>query len=168
MPTPTKYKKQYCQELVEHMRDGYSFHSFAGKIGVGARTLFDWLDKYPDFQDAKDQGEHACLLFWEKTGIAGMFGKTFKNRDGKEFKVNVNPAIWIFNMKARFAKHGWRDIPEDPDKLKASDRTDLARQLLSNLSQIIRDQPCQDMNSQPQSSVAPCSSGLLGESKNPS
>lgn len=153
MANPTKYKKEYCADLVEHMAQGYSFHSFGGKIKVGARTLFDWLDRHPEFQDAKDHGEVASLYFWEKTGIAGTHGKI------KGFQQ----ASWIFNMKARFAKQGWRDIPEDPDKITNKDRSELAKQLLNQLTVVIGDKSCS--NSVSPLSPPLSSSGLLGASK---
>jgi hypothetical protein len=158
MAKPTKYKREYCEALVEHMAQGYSFDAFGGKLLVGKRTLFDWLDKHIEFREAKDRGELACLYFWEKTGLAGTHGKI------KGFQQSS----FIFNMKARFAKYGWRDTPEEPDKLKSSDRTELARHLLNQLSTVIKDTPCQDSNPSYQSSQAPSSLGLLGESKNQS
>jgi hypothetical protein len=152
---PTKYKKEYCEDLIEHMAQGFSFHSFGGKLLVSARVLFDWLDRHPEFQEAKAVGEYACMYFWEKTGIAGTHGKI------KGFQQ----ASFIFNMKARFAKYGWRDIPEDPDKLKSSDRTELAKRLIETLSSTLKDNnPCQDLNPSHQSSPALSSLGLLGES----
>lgn len=155
MAKPTKYKREYCADLVEHMAQGYSFHSFGGKLRVGARTLFDWLDRHEEFQEAKQVGEFACMYFWEKTGIAGTHGKI------KGFQQ----ASFIFNMKARFAKYGWRDIPEDPDKINAKDRTDLAQRLLCQLSTVLKDTSCQESKSLSPSLPAPSSSGLLGESK---
>lgn len=148
-----KYKKEYCDQLIKHMADGFSFHSFGGKLLVGPRTLFDWLDRYPEFLEAKQVGEFACMYFWEKTGIAGTHGKI------KGFQQ----ASFIFNMKARFAKYGWRDIPEDDSAANKKDRTDLANKLLAQLSTIVKDDPCQASSSASPSSQALSSSGLLGD-----
>lgn len=91
---PTKYKKEYCQQLIEHMGQGLSFESFAGTISVTDRVLYNWLDKHPDFLQAQKIGKHKCMIFWEKIGVAGAAGKI----------QNFNAATWIFNMKNRF---GW-------------------------------------------------------------
>ncbi len=104
--TPYKYDAAFCEQLVEHMGQGLSFVSFAGKINVAASTINDWISRYPEFGDAKAKGEVKCLEFWEKVGIKGMVGQI------KGFM----PAVWIFSMKARFVKYGWRDIPVEQDQ----------------------------------------------------
>lgn len=152
---PTKYKKEYCAALIDHMSQGYSFHSFAGSILVGPRTLFDWLDRYPEFLDAKGIGEMACMYFWERTGKAGTLGKI------KGFQQ----ASFIFNMKARFAKYGWRDIPEDAAKIDTKDSSE-AKALIEQLTTVLKDTSCQSNSpSQSPSSPALSSSGLLGDTK---
>lgn len=96
---PTKYRKQYCQELVDHMRQGLSFESFGGVIGVSKQTLYEWMQRHPDFSDARRKGDTLSLLVWEKLGIAGMTAKI------KFF----NGHIWALNMKSRFK---WSDRME--------------------------------------------------------
>lgn len=93
---PSGFKKAYCKMLVEHMRQGLSFEAFAGKIGKCEKTLFNWLELYPDFLQSKKEGTAAARLFWERMGIEGISG----NIQG------FNATTWIFNMKNRF---GWRD-----------------------------------------------------------
>ena len=55
MKKPT-YKPEYCQMLIDHMSKGYSFESFAGKIGRGVRTIYEWREKFEEFQDACSAG----------------------------------------------------------------------------------------------------------------
>jgi len=159
MAKPTKYRKEHCEALINHMKEGLSFHAFAGRLLVSPRVLFDWVEKHPEFHEAKLIGEMVGLLFWEKTGIAGTHGKI------KGFQQ----ASFIFNMKARFAKYGWRDTPPDEtDKINNTDRTELAQRLIGRLTDAIRDEQCSNLNpSQSLSSQASSSLGLLGESKNP-
>lgn len=155
MPYPAKYKKEFPDMLVEHMQGGLSFESFGGepKVMCNRRTLYEWLDKYPEFLKAKEIGEMSGLGYWEKTGRLAVLGKI------KGFQA----AVYIFTMKARFAKYGWRDIPEDPDKLNSKDRTDLANKLLGQLSTVLKDTSCPDSSSPFPSSLPPSSSGLLGD-----
>lgn len=93
---PTKYKPEYCDELIEYMACGMSFDSFAGKVGVNIATVYDWAEANEEFFEAKKIGFAKCKDFWEKVGIKGVTGKI----DG------FNVAAYIFNMKNRF---GWRD-----------------------------------------------------------
>lgn len=62
---PTKYKIEYCDQLIEHMEKGFSFESFGGKIRVCSKTLYNWSDTFPEFLQAKRMGENASRLFWE-------------------------------------------------------------------------------------------------------
>lgn len=103
----SKYRVEFCEGLVEHMSQGLSFSSFGGVIGVGETSLHQWAKDHPEFADAKARAELKSLLWWEKAGLAGMVNKV------EGFK----PAIWIFSMKARFVKYGYRDNHEleDPD-----------------------------------------------------
>lgn len=93
---PTKYKKAFCDQLIDHMAKGYSFESFAGLIGVQRATIYNWVEKHPQFLDAKNTAFEKSRLFWERIGVAGTTGKL----------PGWNPTGWIFNMKNRF---NWRD-----------------------------------------------------------
>ncbi len=99
MARPTKYRKEYCEMLLNHLASGLSFDSFAPIVKVNQDTLYEWAKRYKDFAEAKKEGYSQNLLFWEKLGIAGAAGKI----------PNFNATTWIFNMKNR---HGWRDRRE--------------------------------------------------------
>ena len=94
---PTKYKPEYCQQLIDFMSDGFSLEAFAGKVSVTKDTVYQWRDKYPEFSDSIKVGFAKCRVFWEDMGKKGLF-------TDKEEKFNAT--VWIFNMKNRF---GWRD-----------------------------------------------------------
>ena len=89
---PTKYKKKYCKELIDHMAKGLSFRTFAAKIEVHHDTLYEWAEVYEEFSDAKSQAFNKCRLFWENLSIDQSTGKNQKG----------NVTATIFNMKARF------------------------------------------------------------------
>lgn len=99
---PTKYKKEYCQKLIDHMSEGYSFETFAAILKVDVQTLYNWVKAQPDFFEAKKMAFAQSQLFWEKVGIQGTTGKMDK----------WNPTGWIFNMKNRF---NWSDRTEKDD-----------------------------------------------------
>ena len=99
MGTQVKYKDKYCEMLIEHMEGGLSIEAFAGVVSVARSTLYEWVNTYPEFKAAKEQGYCKSLLFWEKMGRSGAAGKI----------INFNAASYIFNKKNRF---GWRDKTE--------------------------------------------------------
>lgn len=120
------YRKEYPEKLVEHMKKGYSFKSFgAAPVGVTETALNDWVKKYPEFREAKEQGEIECLKFWEKISINGTLGKI----------KNFNCSAFIFNMKNRFKWTDRTDLSvtvddkmadrEKHEQLKAIDRKQL-------------------------------------------
>ena len=95
---PTKYKKEYCIELVKHMAEGLSFESFWAIPKISIDTAYKWADKHIEFAEAKKIGEKLSLKYWENMGREIALG----DRKG-------NPAVWIFTMKNRF---GWTDKQE--------------------------------------------------------
>lgn len=106
---PSKYKPEYCEMLIAHMSDGYSFESFAATIGVNRDTLYEWTTRHVEFSDAKKTGRDASLYYWEKVGKDGLYNEVIKDGDGMTVTRSINATVWIFNMKN---KHGWRDKQE--------------------------------------------------------
>jgi hypothetical protein len=94
---PSKYKPEYCAQLIAHMTQGLSFETFAAVIKVNQDTLHEWAKVHPEFSEAKKEAWAQNQLFWERIGITGMAGKI----------ANFNATVWIFNMKNR---HRWRDV----------------------------------------------------------
>lgn len=102
---PTLYKPEYCDQLIDHMKSGYSFESFAAIIDVVRATLYNWTKDFPEFLDAKNRGVDHSLLFFEKNSIGIATGKV------PAFGQVTN----MFIMKCRF-RDIYNDSPEDPDK----------------------------------------------------
>ncbi len=117
---PPDYDPAFCDALVEHMASGLSFSSFGAIAKVCGTTIKTWVNNYPEFAAAKARGELLSLLWWEKTGITGLHS---------DRETKFNSAVWIFTMKARFVKYGYRDnhdVVDDPDvesaRLTSSER----------------------------------------------
>lgn len=98
-----KYNPAFCQKLIDHMKEGYSFNSFGAIVGVHRATLNRWVDAHDDFKEAKGIAEAHCQLFWEKLGIQGLNAPK---------DMPFNSVIWIVNMCNRF---GWRQRNKDDD-----------------------------------------------------
>lgn len=99
---PTDYDPSYCDMLIEHLKQGYSFESFAADVDVCKDTLYEWIKAHPEFSDAKKRGTAKSQKWWEKKSIDHLI----ISKDGDR----LDTGNWIFNMRNRF---GWRDRPEE-------------------------------------------------------
>lgn len=66
---PTLYRPEYCDELVEFARKGFSLGAFAGQIGVSHQTVKDWKERHPEFLAACERASPARQLHWEEKAI---------------------------------------------------------------------------------------------------
>lgn len=96
---PTTYKNEYCQQLVDHMAEGFSFETFAATIDCNRDTLYEWCKVHKEFSDAKKDGMDKSQIYFEKLGKAAMLGKI----------EGFSASVWIFSMKNRFR---WQDKVE--------------------------------------------------------
>lgn len=105
--TTDEYQPQYCAQLIEHMAYGFSFETFAARIGVSEETLHHWLEQFPDLKKAQAKGEIAARLYWEKIGLAAVMGKI----------PGFNEALWLSYMQQRF---GW--CGKEPPMISRADK----------------------------------------------
>jgi len=92
---PSKYKEEYCEQLIKYMAKGLSYPAFAGSIGVCFDTLYNWETMYPDWVKAKKIGEAANLEKMEQLGMLAMHGKI----------KNFSASVYIFTVKNRHYNH---------------------------------------------------------------
>jgi len=95
---PTKYDEEYCEKLIEHMAEGYSFESFGGIIEVSEDTLYEWAKVHEKFSDSKKIGTQKSMIWWEQMGRKGMINEI----------PFFNDRIWRLNMINRF-RSKWTD-----------------------------------------------------------
>jgi len=109
MSRPSKYDEKYCEMLIEHMAEGYSFESFGGIIEVNEDTLYEWVKVHPKFSDSKSIGTQKLVVWWENIGRQGMINEI----------PFFNDRIWRLNMINRF-RSKWSDGTknENNDKVK--------------------------------------------------
>lgn len=96
---PPKYRKEFCQKLIEHMKGGLSFKTFGAEIDVAEDTLHDWCKKHKEFSESKNKGRALQEQFYEKFGRGAMAGKV----PG----FNATAFIWMTKNMLR-----WRDRHE--------------------------------------------------------
>lgn len=92
------YKEEYCQLLIDHMAQGYSFESFGADVNCGRTTLFDWVERYPDFKKAQKIGYEKGKKLFEGILLAKTRGLDAKGMDLKK----SDTACLIFALKTRF------------------------------------------------------------------
>jgi len=90
---PTNWKELTASLYVEGASDAEVKHALKISNDLFAR----WLDEEPEFAEAIKDGRQASEAWWSKLGRQGATG------------AEINPTVWIFNMKNRF---GWRDKQE--------------------------------------------------------
>lgn len=98
MAQKPKYKEEFCEQLPDMFANGESVEEVCQELKISKRAFYDWVERYPEFAEAYELGKQASHAWWIKLGRAGATGK-----------VQVQPTIWIFNMKNRL---GWKDRVE--------------------------------------------------------
>ena len=109
---PTKYKNEYCDEIIEYFKNEEpigSIAGFAAKIGVCKDTIHEWRDKHQAFSDAYKKAYAFYEHKWLKGSINGDFQVAFSifmgknvfgykdkldhslgDSDGGPLKININ------------------------------------------------------------------------------
>lgn len=117
MARPSTYQSKFCNQLVKHCEQGFSFESFAHRIGVSDRTLRNWREQHADFADACERAKAASLFFFEKLLLQTLGGKSRSSK--------VNPALLIFTLKTRFSPVYGQPVPTvQPVVINQSDSFD--------------------------------------------
>ena len=62
---PSTYTPEIGATILKHMEDGYSLVAAAAHVNVGVRTIYDWLEKYPEFKLLHDVAKAKRQLWWE-------------------------------------------------------------------------------------------------------
>ncbi|QOG21367.1 hypothetical protein [Bradyrhizobium sp. SEMIA] len=92
---PSEYRPEYCQLVIEKMREGISLGAFAGVVGVSRDTVYEWVKRHADFSDAVSRARAGQQLAWEL--------KLLRSRKGAETSAA------IFALK-NIAPDQWRDV----------------------------------------------------------
>lgn len=66
--------------------------------GISNDLWYRLIDEEPEFSETVKQCTLLCETWWARLG-----------REGAASKTDINPTVWIFNMKNRF---GWKDKQE--------------------------------------------------------
>lgn len=108
---PSQYKPEYCEMVIEHMRNGMPFESFASVVDVARATLYKWQDAHPEFKEAHSIGVSHHFHYMLKAAKEGQW-----NYQG-EGSRNLNFPLWRFLMKNI---HGYRDTIDAEQKTEVN------------------------------------------------
>lgn len=105
---PTKYKPEFCEVVIEKMKEGAAIEELPYYLDVCTDTIYEWAKVHPEFSDSLKIGRNYSRAVWMNWGR--------KNLRDEDF----NYTGWYMNMKNRF---GWRDKIESDHQvnLKESD-----------------------------------------------
>lgn len=107
---PTKYRREYCQTVIDLGKQGKSLVAMACALNVSVEVLEDWGAAHIEFLHALGEARRHSQCWWEDRGTEGMLAGP----------GSFNAAIWSRSMAARFPGT-WRekrvrvDIPEVVD-----------------------------------------------------
>lgn len=87
---PPKYKPEYCDMLIEHMKSGLGYESFAAVCDAYTEMLYHWERQYPEFATAKKKAFSFSNLY-----IDQKFAECVENT-----KMQAVPLIFL--AKNRF------------------------------------------------------------------
>lgn len=122
---PTKYKPEYCQDIIEYMSKGHSLTAWCADHDVVKETAYGWMRENAEFLGAFKKAQALSQKHWENMLHLTAAGK-----------LKGNLGAQIFWMKNRF-RDEWKDrqdlefsaapaeINEGSDLLKAIPSEDL-------------------------------------------
>ena len=98
---PSKYDPQFCELVVEIMKQGKSIASVACAIGVSRKILYEWAEAHKNFRDALDLGKDLAQQYWENLSQDMSNGEASQC----DVKSKGNPGMVQFMMSRRFSDY---------------------------------------------------------------
>ena len=89
---PTKYREEYCEEVIELGKAGKSKVQMASHFNVARQTIDNWANDNPEFLEALNVAMAHSQTWWENAGQEGIFRQT----------NTFNAIVWKKTMECRF------------------------------------------------------------------
>ena len=100
MPRESDYKRSHHPKMaVKWGEQGYTKTQIAAKFGITRRTLYQWVDKHPEFQEAMELSET----------LAQAFNEALLHEIAVGTYPDAKPAAFIFKMKSQH-KQDYADV----------------------------------------------------------
>lgn len=92
-----RYEPEMGDAVVDGMAQGLSILAVAGILRVGRSTIYEWIDRHPEFAEAVELGQSLRCLFWEQKLRGAASGPevtscifTLKNAAPEEWRDRVD------------------------------------------------------------------------------
>lgn len=93
------YRKEYCEQLIEHCSQGLSVETFGCTIGVSTNTIYEWAKLNEEFDEAKNIARDKHRKFYEQCITRYCCGLSV---------INPSAAMWMLERTQR------KDYGKDP------------------------------------------------------
>ncbi len=101
MARPTRYKPEYCEQVIVLGREGMSVVEMAADLGVHRETLEEnWPAAHPEFSEAFTRAKVLSQAWWERQGRLNLLLAPGVG--------TFNGSVWSRSMAARFPRD-WRE-----------------------------------------------------------
>jgi transposase-like protein len=111
----------------EVLKTGRSLTQVASALNVATRTVKDWREKYPEFNDAVELGQVHAHAWWQEAAQENLVITEYK--DGP--KIKFDTALYKWTMAVRFKE---REIdPAELSSITATAQSDLEKSLVAKL-----------------------------------
>lgn len=121
---PSEYKPEYCKQVVELGKLGYSKTRMAAALSCGKATFYKWMKDNEEFLNAVGIAMNFSQAWWEENGQKAIFGGT----------PGFNSNGYTFSMKNMF-NDDWKDrtlLGSDPENPLPTPNLTLDASKLSN------------------------------------
>jgi hypothetical protein len=117
MNTPSAYKPEYCELVVELLKDGGSLAVFRAHVGIGKSTMHLWRKQHPEFEHACQLAQDHAQLWWEDIAQTAVT---------KGAPKGASPVI-LAGLYNRGHREEWSNKQEVEQTVKTEEQIDLSK-----------------------------------------
>lgn len=87
---PSKYRPEYCDEIIELGKNGKSIAQMAAHFDVDKASVFRWAEEHEDFRTALARAKAHSQKWWEDQAQKNLSDRNF------------NAQLWLKSVASRF------------------------------------------------------------------
>jgi hypothetical protein len=103
--------ENWKQILIDMKKEGKADVEVIVALDMSKNDWYSLLETNEEFSETVRKAQVLCEAWWVDIGRKGMVHTS----GGKDVHKNLNPALYMINMKNRF---GWRNDPEPVNQLQ--------------------------------------------------